>query len=618
MSAVATPPSSSPRRPPNPAVRLADRARTARRPPAAIVTIAGLAVLLGVSAWLRTGSLDAAFWIDEAISVGISSHGFFEVPEILRLDGSPPLYYLMLSLWMQAFGDGETATHSLSLVFSLLCIPVAWWAGRSLYGARTGWIAAILAALNPYLTYYAQETRMYSLQAVLSIVVAATFVHVFVRRDRRYLPWFIVAFTAMLYTHNWALFLGTALGLTAFWLWRTTEGETERRLMLRDGLITVGAVVLLYAPWVPTLIHQVEHTGAPWAIRPTIEQLLSAIGLVLGGTAMGIAVLLVGGNGLATLIRERRDRRAMALVALTLGAILVAWLVSQASPAFANRYFASFVGPLILTAAVGLSHAGRLGLVCLALVMAFWLDPRTGELESKNNTRAVSASIATLVTTGDLIVATHPESLPLISYYMPKGTRYANALGPVDDPRVFDWTDATERLKRTRPTPTIDGLLRTLQPGQELVLVQPILRTSRWKAPWTSLGAGGSCSGSGGWRPTRACAARRSSRCSATTGCRGGSARSSTGSASPATASGLRRSSDGPVRLDGGLDDPGHRGRILELGVVAELGQLGHRRRAAAPAAPSSTATVATGSCEPPRERASPAQSRNAPCQRSV
>jgi hypothetical protein len=472
--------------PTGPVDRLTEKVKARRRPSATVTAIAGLAALLGVSAWLRTGSLDAAFWIDEAISVGVSSYGFFDIPDVLRLDGSPPLYYLLLHLWMQAFGDGETATHSLSLVFSLLSIPVALWAGRSLYGPKTGWIAAALAALNPYLTYYAQETRMYSLQAVLSIVVAASFIHLFVRRDRRYLPVFVLAFTAMLYTHNWALFLGTALGLVALWLWRTAP-EDEQRSLFRDGMIVLGAVILLYLPWVPTLVHQVQHTGAPWAMRPTVEQLLSAIGLVLGGTAVGIALLLVAGNGLATLIRERADRRTMALVALTAGAILVSWLVSQVSPAFANRYFASFVGPLILVAAVGLSHAGRLGLVCLVIVMAFWLDPRTSELERKSNVRGVSASIATLVTTGDLVVATHPESLPLISYYMPKGVRYANSLGPVEDPRVFDWTDATERLKRTRPTPTIDRLLRTLEPGQELVLVQPILRTSRWQAPWTSL-----------------------------------------------------------------------------------------------------------------------------------
>ena len=52
---------------------------------------------------------------------------------------------------------------------------------------------------------------------------------------------------------------------------------------------------------------------------------------------------------------------------------------------------------------------------------------------------------------------------------------------------MFDWTDATERLRAARPGPTIDRLVRTLRPGQELVLVVPIFRTARWDAPWTSL-----------------------------------------------------------------------------------------------------------------------------------
>jgi hypothetical protein len=387
---------------------------------------------------------------------------------------------------MEIFGDTETATHVFSLIFSLLSIPVALWAGRSLYGPKTGWIAAGLAAINPYWTYYAQETRMYSLQATLSLVVAAAFVHAFVRRDRRYLPVFAAAMAAMLYTHNWALVLGAAsvVTLATVWWWSAPEG---RRPLLRDAALAYGAVAVVYLPWVPSLIWQARHTGAPWATRPSLDDLIEAIGLVLGGATVGIALLLVAGSGLAMLIRERLDRRTAALVLLTAAAPLIAWLASQVSPAFANRYFASFVGPLVLVAAVGLSHAGRLGIVCLAVVALYWLTPRTGELEHKSNVRGVAASIAPLVTTGDLVVSTHPEALPLIAYYMPKGVRYADVLGPVEDPRVFDWTDALDRLQAAKPKPTIDRLLRRMLPRQEVVLVQPILRTGRWKAPWTSL-----------------------------------------------------------------------------------------------------------------------------------
>ena len=39
---------------------------------------------------------------------------------------------------------------------------------RSLSGWRAGWMAAIVAALHPFLTYYAQETRMYALATLLA------------------------------------------------------------------------------------------------------------------------------------------------------------------------------------------------------------------------------------------------------------------------------------------------------------------------------------------------------------------------------------------------------------------------------------------------------------------
>src|SRR3712207_3387627 len=123
--------------------------------------------------------------------------------------------------------------------------------------------------------------------------------------------------------------------------------------------IAYGAVAVLYAPWLPTLAYQVMHTGAPWAERPNVDELLSAAGLMLGGTTTGIAVALVGGSGLANVLGPGRDRRVVALLTLAGSAILIAFLASLVSPAFANRYFSAFVGPVLLLAAIGLSHAGR-------------------------------------------------------------------------------------------------------------------------------------------------------------------------------------------------------------------------------------------------------------------
>ena len=42
-----------------------------------------------------------------------------DIPGALRLDGSPPLYYLLLQLWMRAAGTSEEAVRALSVLFGL-------------------------------------------------------------------------------------------------------------------------------------------------------------------------------------------------------------------------------------------------------------------------------------------------------------------------------------------------------------------------------------------------------------------------------------------------------------------------------------------------------------------
>src|SRR4051794_25491058 len=145
-----------------------------------------LVLLMGASLALRTGTLGAGYWIDEGIAVGIASHDFTDIPRILAQDGNPPLYYLLLHGWMQLFGTSEAATPALSLLFALLPIPVSFWAGAAVFDRRAGALAAAGAAGSPFLTYYAQETRMYSLVVLLSILASASFVLAFVRGERRH------------------------------------------------------------------------------------------------------------------------------------------------------------------------------------------------------------------------------------------------------------------------------------------------------------------------------------------------------------------------------------------------------------------------------------------------
>jgi mannosyltransferase len=460
----------------------------------------GIGVLLAVSILLRTRELDVGFWIDEGLSVGIADRPLGDIPGVLRQDGSPPLYYLLLSLWMDVAGSSEASVRGLSVVFSVLCVPVAFWAGWTLFGRRTAWIAALLAAVNPFLTQYAQEGRMYALLALLGLVSLTCWLQAFttdadaVRRAPAI--GFAVSFAAMLYTHNWALFFGAATGIA--WLallWRahraqavTSEArQTERGRLLRTGLLAYGGVVVLYAPWLPTALYQAAHTGAPWSKAPSLAALATVPARILGEVAE-VAVFLAAGAGVWALLRTRGalGRATACLCAIALLTIVLAWIGSQVSPAWANRYLAAGVAPFLLLAAAGFAHAGRLGLVGLALVTVLWAID--GAPTAKSNVRDVAESIAPSLRPGDVVVATQPEQVSVLEYYLPDGLRYATLTGPVRDTGVTDWRDGVERLEATSAARDLQPVLDAVEPGQRLALVVPtVYAIGRWSAPWTRL-----------------------------------------------------------------------------------------------------------------------------------
>jgi mannosyltransferase len=447
-----------------------------------------LTLLVAASYWLRTRDFGAAYWIDEGLSWGISSHHFFDIPHVLRQDGSPPLYYMMLHVWMKAFGTTERATHALSLIPALVAIPVAYWAGRSLFGQRAGWFAAVLFAFNTYLTMYAQETRMYSWMLLFSLIGTACFLHAFVFRRRVYLIGFGLSVAAMLYTHNWALFfIAASLTALAVLVWQASADE--RRALIKDGLLAYGGALILFAPWLPNFIFQAKHTGAPWSTPPSLGTLRKAAPMTVDGDRIAMAIVLAGGFGLAAVYQRRGafERRAVtAGLILFFGTLLWAFVASHISPAWAYRYFAVFVGPMLLIAGVGLARAGRLGLVAMALILAFWVP--YGSIAHKSIDRHVMWTANTMLQRGDLVIVTHPEQVPVISYYTRPGVRFGTEYGLQSDSGVANWVDAMDHLRASTPQKNLSPLVARMRPGQHLLLLRPVVEgTSGWTAPWTQL-----------------------------------------------------------------------------------------------------------------------------------
>src|SRR5881275_2561117 len=128
----------APRPPAVPTVADVREPRWLERTPVWASTGGVLVVLVAISTFIRTRYIGGQFWMDEAITTGIATHPLSAIPGILRHDGSPPLFYLLLHVWISLFGAGEAATHWLNVTIGMLCIPAGMWAAWSLFGRRAG------------------------------------------------------------------------------------------------------------------------------------------------------------------------------------------------------------------------------------------------------------------------------------------------------------------------------------------------------------------------------------------------------------------------------------------------------------------------------------------------
>jgi mannosyltransferase len=450
-----------------------------------------LFILVVVSLFIRTRSIGQQFWMDEAITVGISSHHLSAIPGILRQDGSPPLFYLLLHFWMQMVGNGEAATHWLSEIFAVLTIPVGYWGGLKIAGKRAGLMTATLMASSAFLDYYSQETRMYALMTLLGLFGTIGFIRGFVFRERRYVILFSVALALMLYTHNWALFFGAGSALSLVVLYFIGD-EKIRENLIRDAIYAYVGAAVLFAPWVLNFIFQSLHTAAPWNTSPRFGAPVQIAQSVYGGaTVAAILVIgaLVGYAGLFTKAERATPQAKIALLLFTLVffTLMFGWIASQITPAWNPRYFAPIVPAIMMFTAIGMSRAGIVGPLTLTVALIFLARPETYAPQHKSDVQDIGAEMGPLMHKGDLVIVGQPEQMPLTYYYLPAGLRFSSTIGPVKDPSYVNWINALSRYRAATPSKVLPPMLNALKPGQQVLYIRPLTEgVIGWKAPWTA------------------------------------------------------------------------------------------------------------------------------------
>lgn len=231
----------------------------------------GLLLILLIATAVRVYALDhSSLWSDEGNTYALLERSFAAIARDAAADIHPPGYYWLLKQWAMVFGRSAADMRAFSALAGVIVVAIVYAIGRQLdrltaQRAAIGLTAGLLAALNPLLLYYSQEARMYMLLAVAGAGLFWALLIWIEREDAGIdatvpVVGFVLCGALGLWTHYSFPILLTAAGLAYLWHWRILLHEQRQptRALTRYTLANV-AIMLAFAPWLPTAIDRVLH-----------------------------------------------------------------------------------------------------------------------------------------------------------------------------------------------------------------------------------------------------------------------------------------------------------------------------------------------------------------------
>jgi len=348
----------------------------------ALWALAGL-VALGFA--VRFASLGVqSYHHDEVITVARVIPGSFThmLEEVKSGESNPPLYYVLAWGWAKLFGTGEVGMRSLSALFGLATVPIAYLIGTELASRRAGLVAAGLVAVNPMLIWYSQEARSYALLVFFCAASLLFFARALRTRSGRDLALWALSSALALCSHYFAVF---AVGIEAIWL---LVALRPRWRAVLPAVLAVAAVGLALVPliavqtnpahigWIEEspLSSRVFQTGVSFLVGETghvIAEPPRERYAVLPAILIGIALLLVALRG------SRAEKRgALPGAVVGLGVVALALLAALAGKDYiVERNLLPALVPLAAASAIGFAveRARRVGLLFAVVLCAYWL-----------------------------------------------------------------------------------------------------------------------------------------------------------------------------------------------------------------------------------------------------
>lgn len=350
------------------------------------------------------------FWRDEAFSYVMSQNSISKILFATAKDFNPPLYYIVLHFWQNAFGSTEISLRSLSFIFYWATVYVGFLILSEImkFKFKKSLFYTLLIAINPLLVYHAFEARMYSMLAFLSTL---SFYSLYKKNAALYLLSSILG----LYTHYFMIFVVLAQHLL----------ERYRQKI----------VLLSFLPWlIFVLINRGVSVGSFWIEKIQSKNLITFIGQIYTGyeyslrfynkTIMPLSLLLLFIVLIGLMQKKTRQFKLFFVWGLAIPFIIL--IISFFKPIFLPRYLIfSAVGLILLIALIinRLPNVFKVVLLTLLIISTIKYNQLQIKERNKSDIRKATAEIGFLMKNKDVVYVTSELDFFTVQYYLQKNKK---------------------------------------------------------------------------------------------------------------------------------------------------------------------------------------------------
>jgi len=388
---------------------------------------------------------------DEPFTIFYSQADFETFAAMMKNENNPPLFFLLLHFWIKVFGISSFSTRFLPLIFSTVTVLYIYKIGREFFNIRVAIIASLLFAFSNFHIFFAHETRVYSLFALLTTISMYSFLSLVKNKsDRKNFIVLILTNSLLIYSHFFGFFVLMIQFLSVLTI------KEIRNTIFKKYLYITFLTFIVYLPYLKILISRFSASAkGTWIPASDIVGLYDNLWKFSNAPVNTVIFLLILLTAIVTVFLKRTriatitSANSKVVIIWFLVPYLLIFLISLITPMFLDRYLIFISIGYYLTIAIAINYIGNINRLFYSLssvvlfMMFITCNPKKG---NERNTKDLVNSISQLKTSKSVVYMC-PEWIDLgfVYYYnLDYFKDYKNTRSKLNADRIFPINSAQQ------------------------------------------------------------------------------------------------------------------------------------------------------------------------------